>query len=245
MYEPVKLAEDLAVVDLISRGRVSYVVGIGYRSEEFLMFGVDRRVRARITEQRIHLLRQMWRGEQVEIDGRPVRVRPLPFTAGGPLLAYGGGVESAARRAGRLGMLFIAETHDSSLQDAYEEEAKLAGIEPIGCLFPAPDVPLTVFVADDPDRAWNEIGDYLLMDAMGYAEWNARRPGTASISMATSVAGLVAEGGAYQIITPEAAADAVRSGNPLALQPLVGGLPPKVAWRYLETAAAAAAQVDR
>jgi len=32
-YEPVKLAEDLAVVDLISRGRVSYVVGIGYRAE--------------------------------------------------------------------------------------------------------------------------------------------------------------------------------------------------------------------
>ena len=43
LYEPVKLAEDLAVVDLISRGRVSYVVGIGYRDEEFAMFGVVRR----------------------------------------------------------------------------------------------------------------------------------------------------------------------------------------------------------
>ena len=43
LYEPVKLAEDLAIVDLISRGRVSYVIGIGYRDEEFAMFGVERR----------------------------------------------------------------------------------------------------------------------------------------------------------------------------------------------------------
>jgi alkanesulfonate monooxygenase SsuD/methylene tetrahydromethanopterin reductase-like flavin-dependent oxidoreductase (luciferase family) len=43
LYEPIKLAEDLAVVDLISRGRVSSVVGIGYRAEEFAMFGIDRR----------------------------------------------------------------------------------------------------------------------------------------------------------------------------------------------------------
>jgi alkanesulfonate monooxygenase SsuD/methylene tetrahydromethanopterin reductase-like flavin-dependent oxidoreductase (luciferase family) len=45
-YEPVKLAEDLAVVDLLSRGRVSYVIGLGYRDEEFALFGVDRRQRA-------------------------------------------------------------------------------------------------------------------------------------------------------------------------------------------------------
>jgi len=42
-YEPVKLAEDLVIVDLLSRGRVSYVVGIGYRDQEFEMFGVERR----------------------------------------------------------------------------------------------------------------------------------------------------------------------------------------------------------
>jgi alkanesulfonate monooxygenase SsuD/methylene tetrahydromethanopterin reductase-like flavin-dependent oxidoreductase (luciferase family) len=32
---PVPLAEDLAVVDLVSRGRVSCVIGLGYRDEEF------------------------------------------------------------------------------------------------------------------------------------------------------------------------------------------------------------------
>ena len=76
LYEPVKLAEDLAVVDLISRGRVSYVIGIGYRDEEFDMFGVERRGRGRLVEDRIRLLRRLWSGEPVEFEGRRARVTP-------------------------------------------------------------------------------------------------------------------------------------------------------------------------
>ena len=121
-YEPVKLAEDMAVVDLLSRGRVSYVVGIGYRDEEFAMFGVDRRTRGRLVEERIGLLKRLWTGTSVVVDGRPVRVTPLPYTQGGPLVAYGGGTEAAARRAGRLGLMFMAETHDASLEQAYRDE---------------------------------------------------------------------------------------------------------------------------
>jgi alkanesulfonate monooxygenase SsuD/methylene tetrahydromethanopterin reductase-like flavin-dependent oxidoreductase (luciferase family) len=234
----VKLAEDLAVVDLISRGRVSYVVGIGYRDEEFDMFGVDRRGRGRLVEARIGLLRRLWNGEEVEFDGRRARVTPLPFTPGGPMLAYGGGSEVAARRAARLGMLFLAENHASELEAAYADEADRAGVAPLGCSFPTPGVPLTVFVADDPDRAWAEIGDYLMVDASSYAQWNAHRR-TASVSFAATVDELRSERGEYQIITPEEAASYVARGIPLALQPLVGGIPPDIAWRYLETAAAA------
>ena len=238
-YEPVKLAEDLAVVDLLSRGRVSYVIGIGYRDEEFAQFGVERRTRAQLVEARIGVLRRLWAGEEVEVDGRRVRVTPAPFTPGGPMLAYGGGTAAAARRAGRLGMFFVAETHDSALEAAYREEAERVGVAPVGCAFPAADVPLTVFVASDPEAAWAEIGEYLLVDAVGYGQWNAQRAGTASISFATTVSELAAERGAYQIITPDEAAAYVARGIPLALQPLVGGIPPDVAWRYLETAAAA------
>ena len=39
MYEPVKLAEDVAVLDLLSAGRVSYTLGLGYRPEEYALFG--------------------------------------------------------------------------------------------------------------------------------------------------------------------------------------------------------------
>lgn len=202
------------------------------------MFGIDRRGRARLVEDRIDVLRRLWTGEEVDVDGRRVRVTPLPFTPGGPMLAYGGGSEAAARRAGRLGMFFIAETHDSQLEAAYNEAAAAAGVTPIGCMFPAADLPLTVFVADDPDRAWAEIGEYLLVDARSYGEWNAHRSGTASVSFATTVAELKAEQGQYRIVTPAEASAFVARGAPLALQPLVGGIPPDIAWPYLEAAAA-------
>jgi alkanesulfonate monooxygenase SsuD/methylene tetrahydromethanopterin reductase-like flavin-dependent oxidoreductase (luciferase family) len=235
LYEPVKLAEDLAVVDLISRGRVSYVIGIGYRPEEFAMFDVDPKQRAALVEDRIGLLRRLWAGEEVEVDGRPVRVTPPPFTPGGPLLAYGGGSEAAARRAARLGMLFMAETHDATLEEAYRAEG---GESAPGCFFAPSGVPLTVFVADDPERAWHDIGEYLLRDSASYSAWNSSRTGTASISRASSVAELAHEKGAYQIVTPAEARTMLSTGFPLNLQPLVGGLPPDVAWPYLEAAAA-------
>jgi alkanesulfonate monooxygenase SsuD/methylene tetrahydromethanopterin reductase-like flavin-dependent oxidoreductase (luciferase family) len=239
LYEPVKLAEDLAVVDLISHGRVSYVVGIGYRPEEFSMFGVDPRARGAVVEERIGLLKRLWAGDEVTIGGRSVVVTPRPYTAGGPMVAYGGGSEAAARRAGRLGLFFMAETHDATLEAAYRAAG---GEEAPGCHFPPGGVPLTVFVADDPEHAWAEIGDYLLADATSYAAWNVGREGTASISRAPTVAALAAEKGAYQILTPAAARDLLReSGFPLNLQPLVGGLPPDLAWKYLETAAAVSA----
>jgi len=239
LYEPVKLAEDLAVVDLISRGRVSYVIGIGYRDEEFDMFGLDRRGRGRLVEARIGLLRRLWAGEEVEIDGHRARVTPLPYTPGGPMLAYGGGSEVAARRAARLGLFFISETHNAELEAAYLAEAERVGVAALGCAFPSEGIPLTVFVADDPEKAWAEIGEYLLVDAVSYGQWNAHREGTASVSFATTVDELKNERGQYQIITPAEATAYVERGIPLALQPLVGGIPPEIAWRYLETAVAA------
>jgi alkanesulfonate monooxygenase SsuD/methylene tetrahydromethanopterin reductase-like flavin-dependent oxidoreductase (luciferase family) len=236
-YEPVKLAEDMVIVDLLSRGRVSYVVGIGYRDEEFAMFGVDRRRRGALAEERVRLLRRLFAGEEVDIDGRRARITPGPYTPGGPPIAGGGGTEGAARRAARLGMLFLADRFDTSLEAVYRDEAARVGVQPVGCFFPTEGVPLTVFVADDPDRAWAEIGEYLLVDAVGYGRWNANRSGVASVSFATTVAELKAEKGQYQIVTPDEAAALVATGMPLALQPLVGGIPPDIAWRYLETAA--------
>ena len=133
--------------------------------------------------------------------------------------------------------MFLAETHDSTLEEAYRAEG---GASAPGCFFPPSGVPLTVFVADDPERAWAEIGEYLLLDAASYAGWNVGRSGTASLSQASTVAELAAEKGAYRIVTPDEASGLIKTGFPLNLQPLVGGLPPDRAWPYLEAAAAVA-----
>ena len=131
--------------------------------------------------------------------------------------------------------MFMAESHDTTLEDAYRAEG---GDAAPGCFFAPVGVPNTVFVADDPERAWAEIGEYMLRDAVSYSQWNAHREGTVSISRAPTVADLAAEKGAYQIITPAEAGELVRMGHPLGLQPLVGGLPRDLAWPYLEAAAA-------
>ena len=49
LYDPVKLAEDIAVLDHVSRGRVSYVAGIGYRPAEYASLGRSYADRARDT----------------------------------------------------------------------------------------------------------------------------------------------------------------------------------------------------
>src|ERR1700679_4082464 len=77
-YDPVRLAEEIAVLDLISRGRAGYVFGLGYRPEEYLHFGLDRKTRGRIADEKLGLLRRLLAGEVVEQDGPRTKVTPLP-----------------------------------------------------------------------------------------------------------------------------------------------------------------------
>ncbi|MDO3639805.1 LLM class flavin-dependent oxidoreductase, partial [Mycolicibacterium arseniciresistens] len=83
-WDPVRLAEEMAALDIISRGRVSYAFGIGHREAEYEHFGVEQRTRGRSADQRLALVLRMIRGEAVEIDGRRVRISPPCVTAGGP-----------------------------------------------------------------------------------------------------------------------------------------------------------------
>jgi alkanesulfonate monooxygenase SsuD/methylene tetrahydromethanopterin reductase-like flavin-dependent oxidoreductase (luciferase family) len=238
-YEPVKLAEDMAVLDIVSGGRVSYVIGLGYRPEERAMFGVGGGTLAATIEESIGILRAAWTGEEFDHPRRGrVRVMPKPHTPGGPPLSYGGHSLAAARRAARLGMMLVAEGSRPELEEAYAEEAARCGVAPVGCLMTPPGAPTSLFVAEDVDRAWDEIGPYLLHDALAYSAWNQARGGAAiaSLSAARSVEDLRAEKGSYRIVTPDELRTMVDTGQAAILDPLCGGLPPAVAWPYLRTA---------
>ena len=112
--------------------------------------------------------------------------------------------------------------------------------------FPVPGEPTTVFVADDPDRAWAQLGPHLLHDAVTAASYRPADHRVVSISRAESVQALRDEQGPYRILSVDDAVASIRAGTPLALHPLCGGLPPEVAWHYLECAAAASerARID-
>ena len=233
-YDPIRLAEDMNVLDIISKGRVSYILGLGYRPEEFEMFGVEWKQRGRIAEEKLQLLLRARTGEPFVHDGRRIHVTPPPLTPGGPAIMWGGGSIAAARRAGRYGLGFLAQSDLDGMLEAYEESCREHGHEPGMTSLPSRNSPTTVFVADDVDQAWEEIGSYLLHDAMMYAAWNPGDETTASISHAKSVEELRATSTAHKIYGTDEAVELVRGGGMLLLMPLCGGLPPDIAWRYVE-----------
>ena len=242
LWDPVRLAEEMSVLDLISRGRVSYAFGVGHRSSEYEQFGIDMATRGRVADEILAVLGPLVRGESVEYRGRTIRVTPPCGSPTGPMVLIAGGSKAAARRAGAFGLGFISQTDSPGLKGFYEEQCRAHGHEPGIIQVPVRGAPTAVFVADDVDAAWDALGPYLLHDAIMAASYRPHDDSVASITRADSVAALRAEDGPYRIFTPDEAAEYVRGGRLLPLHPLCGGVPPDVAWPYLERAAAAAAR---
>ena len=242
LYHPVRLAEDMTVLDNLSKGRVTYVFGIGHRPEEYEHMGVDARRRGKIADESLDLLVRLLAGDPVDIDGRRIHITPAPATDGGPRILIAGGSTAAANRAGRHGLGFIAFTNTPELKEAFETESRAHGHEPGPAQFADGRSPTVVFVADDVDVAWAEIGCYLLHDARMAAKYRQGDESVASITRADTVDELRSEEGPYAVMTIDDAVAQVRSGASLQLHPLCGGMPPEMAWPYLERASMATAR---
>src|SRR6188768_292832 len=82
LYDPVRLAEEIAVLDHLSAGRVNYTLGLGYRREEYDLFGVEWSSRGPDIEARIQRMLDAWANGEVT---------PGPYSQPHPMLFYGGG----------------------------------------------------------------------------------------------------------------------------------------------------------
>jgi alkanesulfonate monooxygenase SsuD/methylene tetrahydromethanopterin reductase-like flavin-dependent oxidoreductase (luciferase family) len=237
LHDPLRLAEDIAVLDLASGGRLSIVAGTGYRRDEYDLFGRDWSTRTRDFEEQVRVLRQAWTGEPFEHEGRTVRVTPRPVQQPHPPLFLGGSVEAAARRAARLGVGFFPAVGDHSLAEAYKDECRRLG-QPEGVVL-LPRGPGAVFVSEDPDRTWATIGEHLLYDAATYASWQGQGQRSQVKAEAATVEELRA-GGVYQVLTPAevvALSEDLGRGGTITLHPLAGGIPPAVAEEGLDLVA--------
>jgi alkanesulfonate monooxygenase SsuD/methylene tetrahydromethanopterin reductase-like flavin-dependent oxidoreductase (luciferase family) len=241
-YDPIRLAEDLIVLDHLSEGRAFVILALGYRPVEYELRGLDYSQRARIADEKLETLLETLR--DAGTDATTPRVTPGPYSTPMPMLAWGGSSKAAARRAGRNGLGFFAQGPTPGLTEAYEEAARANGHEPGMCLIPELDGPQIVFVNDDVDQGWADVGEHMLVDAVSYHAWNEAAgltEHTASLSTSTTVAALRAEQGAHRVVSAAGAAEIVANHGMLGLHPLCGGLAPEVAWPYLERAAAAVA----
>jgi alkanesulfonate monooxygenase SsuD/methylene tetrahydromethanopterin reductase-like flavin-dependent oxidoreductase (luciferase family) len=234
LYDPVKLAEDLAVLDHASGGRVAVTVGLGYRPEEYAMFGREWATRGALFDEALSVLLRAFSGEPFEWRGRRVRVTPRPFTQPHPAVLVAGTSRAAARRAARFGLPFQPALNDPEVLSTYTEECKRLGVA--NPLLLPPGSGETIIVSRDPERSWALLGPHLLHDARSYAGWQPAGQRSAVHSRATSVEALRAEG-VYRVLTPEQCVARARERGPLAdfvLFPLCGGTPPELAWQSLE-----------
>jgi probable F420-dependent oxidoreductase len=140
LHHPVHVAEDVITLDLVSKGRVTLGVGIGYQPADFRAFNVPMEHRMTIFEESIEILRRCWAGEPFSYHGKHytldnVQIRPRPFQPSGPPLWIGASVPAAARRAGRVADGFVG-TPSTSLENAtrlaeiYTHAAREAGRQP-------------------------------------------------------------------------------------------------------------------
>lgn len=239
LYDPVRLAEDIAVLDNISGGRVSYVFGIGHRDEEYEHMGINPRVRGQLADTHVELVLKLLQGEPVTHAGRRIHVTPQVVES--PQVTIAGASPAAVKRAARHGLGFVAQANPPGLLELFETESRAHGHEPGPTVFPDAVAPTTAFVSDDVDAAWAELGPFLLHDARMAASYRQGDDSVASITRAKSIEELRDSPGAYAIFTHDEAVAQLRTGRPLALHPLCGGLPPALAWPYLQCAVAAEA----
>ena len=159
-HDPIRLAEDFAVVDQISGGRVICGLGIGWREEEFREFGIDTKSRVRRLKEIVDVLRLSWNAERFDYDGKyysydGVAVTPKPARV--PPIYVGGFVDDAIRRAGRIGDGYISsrvppERAREAFEIAAQERAAAGHHGP-------PMVALlhNAFVTTDPERDWPAV----------------------------------------------------------------------------------------
>lgn len=180
LHDPIRVAEDAAVVDLISGGRLILGLGLGYRKEEFEGFGVSLKERKGRMEEDIEILQKSWadgafsfhgryyRYENINVTPKPVQ-KPIPIWIG----AF---TEPAIRRAARIGaslyvpaigiipiVRYLVDMHSSLLKEY--------GRDPDD--FEKPLV-REVYVSDEKsDVVWEKIKEHGTYTAKGYASWGS------------------------------------------------------------------------
>jgi alkanesulfonate monooxygenase SsuD/methylene tetrahydromethanopterin reductase-like flavin-dependent oxidoreductase (luciferase family) len=233
LHDPLRIAEDIAVLDLASAGRLMVIAGMGYRPEEYAMFAKDWEHRGALQDEVIDTMLKAWTAEPFEYRGTTVRVTPRPFTDPHPPLMMGGTSKPAARRAARFGLPLMTAKHMPELEAYYYAQCAEHGTQGF-CMMPGEET-VMMHVSEDPDRAWAELGKYFWHEASQYAGWQTPDIHSSVHSYAHDIASLREEG-IYQVCTPDELVERMRAQGDSAacnLHPLVGGMPIDEGWKSL------------
>ncbi|HUN59884.1 MAG TPA: LLM class flavin-dependent oxidoreductase [Candidatus Binataceae bacterium] len=144
LYHPVRVAEDCAIVDQASDGRLILSIGVGYQQHDFDAFEVPISARVARTEEGLEIVRRSWKGERFSFDGAQFKLKdtlvtPAPFQAGGPPVWMASWTPPGLRRAARIADGWIADPVQSlpvikGFAERYRAECTKLGRKPYICL---------------------------------------------------------------------------------------------------------------
>ncbi len=159
---PAQVAEEAAVVDLLSGGRLELGLGAGYRVPEYAAYGADIARRYTLTDECAREVRRLWR--EGAVTPPPVQ-DPLPIWMG-----YQG--PQGARRAGLLGEGLLAV--DRALLEPYRAGLVESGHDPASARMAGV---VSFVLADDPEAAWPRVREHLAYQWDTYNEYGAEGTG--------------------------------------------------------------------
>lgn len=239
LNHPVAVAEQAALVDSISGGRLRLGIGAGYRVPEFELYGRSPKGRFDVTDAMYERLHELWASGGVT---------PAPIQKPPPVyLGYMGPV--GVRRAGRLGAPIL--TADAALWPQYRR-----GLEEGG--FDASRGRMTggvqAWVTDDPERDWASVGEHLAYQVNSYRRHGAEGtelPSPAPLSPESLIGHREAERGVlvpkqqrlsqFTFGTPEMVAERIRGYiadapvETVFLWASIGGMPEEMTRRHVTT----------
>jgi alkanesulfonate monooxygenase SsuD/methylene tetrahydromethanopterin reductase-like flavin-dependent oxidoreductase (luciferase family) len=230
-HDPLRLAEDMVVLDNLSKGRVDLIVAAGYVHEEFAMFDVPMNERAKRVTEAVTTLKAAFSGEPFEYRGRTVQVTPAPYRPGGPSIILGGSSEPAARRAARIADGFVPSV--AEVWEFYRDEVQLLG-KPDPGPSPIGDT-ITVALAENVDEGWEKMAPFFLHETNAYGVWKEVDDVASPFRTIPDVDALRGAG-LYRVVTPEEFIDEQKS-RPFAYEtfhPMCGGMPIDLAWSSLK-----------
>jgi alkanesulfonate monooxygenase SsuD/methylene tetrahydromethanopterin reductase-like flavin-dependent oxidoreductase (luciferase family) len=234
LHDPLRIAEDIAVLDLISQGKLTVIGGIGYRPEEYAAHGKSWADRGKIMDECVDTLLKAWTAEPFEYRGTTVQVTPKPFTQPHPMFLLGGTSKPAARRAARFGLPMMFAAPVPEVEAYYYEKCTEYGTQ--GFAMAPPTDFSHVFFAEDVEQGWTDMGEHLLHEATTYSSWQTSDIKSSAHSHATTVAELRDEG-LYRVLSPAEAVDEARAAGDFAMfsmHPLCGGMPVEMGWKQVD-----------
>jgi probable F420-dependent oxidoreductase len=241
-HNPIRLAEDIATVDVISGGRFELGVGIGFKREEFAGFGVSSKERGARTDQSLEILRRALAGEAVTFkseffDFQNVRITPAPIQKPYPPIWLGGFTAPALRRAVRFGDGFTVPGASREVYDRYVAELKKEHRTTDGIRFASGF--WFLIVSDDPEKTFAEAADHVIYQVNNYSEW-LQAGGLQPLAPHIGDRDALKQSALLQVVDPDTAITMIR--NFVDTVPITHfyswtlppGLPPRWAQTHLE-----------